>query len=254
MIPIRVLIVDDERMARERVRRFVSADEGLHLVGECANGAEAADFLSKNPVDLLFLDIQMPGMDGFEVLRGVPGQHLPVVVFVTAHQEHALEAFEAKAFDYLLKPFDQPRFEGCLERAKEQVEMIRKGMREEPLNQALAELRGRRGRTARIPVKNSGKISFVRVEDVDWIEAADNYVCLHVGPETHVLRETMNSIESRLDPGRFLRIHRSRIVNIDRIKELQPWFHGDSIVILHDGTQLTLSRSYRDRLMTALAV
>lgn len=249
---IRTLIVDDERLARQRIRRMLAGEQDIEIMGECAAGPEAVEFLNTHEVDLLFLDVQMPKMDGFAVLAALPPERLPVVIFVTAYDEYALKAFEVRAFDYLLKPFDNPRFAKTLERARAQVGLERNGRRKEDLSSLLGELRTQRTQPVRFPIKTSSRVFFVRMEDIDWVEAADNYVCLHVGVDTHLLRETMNSIEGRLDSAHFCRIHRSSIVNVDRIKELRPWFHGEYVVVLADGTELTLSRSYRDRLLGTL--
>ncbi|HBY64304.1 MAG TPA: DNA-binding response regulator, partial [Solibacterales bacterium] len=195
---------------------------------------------------------QMPEMDGFELLARLDLNACPLVVFVTAYDDYALKAFEFHAFDYLLKPFDRLRFDKTMERALARLQPAMAGQVDERLLALLTEMQTRRGDMERLAVKNGGRVMFVRTEEIDWIEAADNYVCLHVGTETHLLRETMNAIESRLDPKRFLRIHRSTIVNLDRIKELQPWFRGDYMVILRTGAKLTLSRSYRDKLKDIL--
>ena len=249
---IRTVIVDDERLARQRVRRLLTGEADIEIVGECAGAEEAVSVLTENDVDLLFLDIQMPQMDGFDLLASLDDTHIPVVVFVTAYDEHALRAFEVHAFDYLLKPFDSERFAKTLAGAREQLRRLGDVERDQRLTALIDELRTRRKYPSRIPVRSSGRIVFVRSESIDWIEAADNYVCLHVGGETHLLRETMNSLEQRLDPEMFARIHRSTIVNLDRVKELRSWFHGEYLVILNNGTELNLSRSYRDRMLSYL--
>jgi two-component system LytT family response regulator len=200
----------------------------------------------------VFLDVQMPGRDGFGVIEAVPETQLPVVVFVTAFDEHALRAFEVHAFDYLLKPFDAARFNKTVERVRAQLAKSKNGSHDSRLQSLLEELRSKPAASTRFAVRTPGRVFFVKQEEIDWIEAADNYVCLHVGADTHLLRETMNSIEQRLDASKFARIHRSTIVNLDRIKELRPWFHGEYVVILRQGTELTLSRSYRDKVLGAL--
>ena len=248
---IRTLIVDDERLARQRVRRLLSREADIEVLGECASAEEASAILRDVEVDLLFLDIQMPQTDGFDLLASLEEDKVPVVVFVTAYDEYALRAFEVHAFDYLLKPFDSDRFTRTLAAAREQLAKLRDSdTTGDRLEALVAELRGRKKYPARIPVKSSGRIIFVRISDIDWIEAADNYVCLHVGGETHLLRETMSALEKRLDPQEFARIHRSTIVNLDRVKELRAWFHGEYLVVLTDGTELNLSRSYRDRMLS----
>lgn len=252
MQPIRTLIVDDERLARNRVRRMLAFDPEVEVAGECANGEEALAQMESAPPDLLFLDIQMPAMDGFELLSKVDREKLPVVIFVTAFDEYALKAFEAHAFDYLLKPFDRRRFGDVLRRAKTQVGLVRAGNANGRLLDLLQEMETRRHDHTRIAIRSGGHVVLVKTQSIDWVEAADNYVCLHCSGETHVVRETMNSFERRLDQHRFLRIHRSTIVNLDRVKEMQPWFRGDYQVMLQDGTKLTLSRSYRDKLRGVL--
>ncbi len=245
----KVLIVDDERLSRRRVRRLLSLEPDCEVAGECANGMEALAALGHSRPDIVFLDVQMPEMDGFEVARSMT-ESKPLVIFTSAYDEYALRAFEVQAFDYLLKPFDGRRFRESLHRARSRVECDRSGQRE------------RRGQTEtqstgrvspdRIAVRNNGRVVFVKIADIDWIEAADNYVCLHSGRDTHIVRETMNELEARLDPAQFLRTHRSSIVNLDRIRELQPWFRGDYRVILRDGTELTLTKNHREKLESRL--
>ena len=253
MDKFRTLIVDDERLARQRIRRFLASEPDFEACGECASGSEALTWLGRNSADVLFLDIQMPEMNGFHLLEEIPTS-IPVIIFVTAYDEFALRAFEVNAFDYLLKPFDRQKFQRCVQRARAQLSRVRSGALNRRLLELLADLRGRREETTRFPVKNGGRVFFVRTEEIDWIEAADNYVCLHAGPERHLVRETMNSLEAKLDPSRFARIHRSTIVNVNRIKELQPWFRGDYVVLLESGAKLTLSRTYRDRLHHLLGI
>lgn len=249
---IRTVIVDDERLARNRLRRLLSLDPDIDVVAECATGAEAVALLCTQLPELLFLDVQMPELDGFGVLEKLNRESLPVVVFVTAYDSYALRAFEVHAFDYLLKPFDRKRFTEVIRRAKTQVTLVRSGQVNQRLLELLEGLEQRRSDPARIAIRTGGHVILVKTHAIDWVEAADNYVCLHCGGETHVVRETMNSFERRLDPNRFLRIHRSTIINLDRVKEMQPWFRGDYQVVLNDGTKLTLSRSYRDRLRSVL--
>src|SRR5262249_15102954 len=212
--------------------------------GECADGQEARRAIGKHQPQLVFLDVQMPGLNGFDVLEAIGPDKMPAVVFVTAYDAYALRAFEVHALDYLLKPFDRDRFQKALQRARAEVQRAGPDPR---LASLLEEVKARKP-AERLMLQSSGKVYFVRVEDIDWVEAAGNYARLHVGGETHLLRETMNGLEARLDPQKFLRIHRSTIVNIERVKELHPWFHGDYQVVLRDGTELTLSRSYRPRL------
>ena len=245
--------MDDERLARRRLRRLISTQTAFEVSGECAGGQEAVEFLRDHDVDVIFLDVQMPDLDGFSVLEQLGDRDLPLVVFVTAYDEHALRAFDVHAFDYLLKPFDPVRFSKTIDRVRTAV-----SKRQQPeagdsrLRELLQEVRTKPAASTRFAIKTPGRVFFVRQEEIDWVEAADNYVCLHVGSDTHLLRETMNSIEGRLDGEKFARIHRSTIVNLDRVKELRPWFHGEYVVVLQEGTELTLSRSYRDKVLGVL--
>ena len=249
---ISVLIADEETIARDRLRRFVEAEPDLHLAGECRSGLEARDRLAAGDIDLLFLDVRMPEMDGFALIKGLPSEQMPLFVFVTAHDEYAVRAFEQRAVDYLLKPFDGERFRQCLERVRVMLDARDGAQRHDDMKALADELRNLKARPSRFAVKTANKLFLVRPEDIDLIQAADNYVCLHINSEQHFVRETMNSIESRLDPDKFVRVHRSKIVNIDRIKELHSWFHGDYQVVLNNGSQITLSRTYRDRLFERL--
>ncbi len=249
---IRTLIVDDEPLARQRVRNLLESEPDIEIVGERANGEEAVKAVLDDKPDLLFLDVQMPLLDGFGVLEAIAPEPPPAVIFITAHDRHALKAFEFHALDYLLKPFDRPRFQKALDRARTQLRRHSGVDVSQRLLALLADVRETRPPVERLVVKSGGKVSFVRTDEIDWIEAAGNYLRLHVGSDMHLLRETMSSLEARLDPRSFVRIHRSTIVNIERIRELQPSFHGDYVVSLHDGTELTLSRGCRDKLQSAL--
>jgi two-component system LytT family response regulator len=249
---IRTLIVDDEPLARQRLRKLLEADADIAIAGECADGREALAALRELRPDLVFLDVQMPGMDGFGVLQGLGGAVTPVVIFVTAHDRYALKAFEVHALDYLLKPFDKARFAAALGRAKAQIGQGSAAALNERLHALLQTVEQRRGGPERLMVKSAGRIFFVRIADVDWIEAAGNYVRLHVGEEDHLLRESLTALEKMLDPARFVRIHRSTIVNLERIRELQPAFHGDYVIILSSGAELPLARSCRHKLEEAL--
>jgi len=245
---IRTLIVDDEPLALKTLRILLSKDDDVAIVGECRNGAQAVSQIRALSPDLVFLDIQMPGKDGFEVLRTVGVDRVSAVIFVTAYDEYALRAFEFHALDYLLKPFAANRFQDALSRAKSQLRVEQAAPFRKQLMTLLGNVDGGSRYINRLVVKTSGRIVFLKVEEIDWIEAAGNYLTLHVGPASHLIRETMNDLESRLDPAQFLRIHRSTIVNIDRIREMQPLFHGDFTVILMNGTRLMLSRNYKSRL------
>lgn len=251
---ISILIADDEPIARDRLRRFLSTQPDMAVVGECRTGLEAKDRLGAGDIDVLFLDVRMPQMDGFELINHLPAERMPLVVFVTAHDEYAVKAFEQHAADYLMKPFDQERFDKCLERIRLLIGMKKDVRQVEDMKALVRELKEMRARPSRFAVKTSNKLFFVRMEEIDMIQAADNYVCVHINGEQHFVRETMNSIEARLDPDKFVRVHRSKIVNIDRIKELHPWFHGDYQIVLHNGTQITLSRTYREKLFSRLQV
>ena len=247
----RVLVVDDEPLARERVRSLLVGLPDIECIGECDNGAAAVAAIRKDAPDIVLLDIQMPELDGFGVIAQLEGGRMPAFIFVTAYDRFALKAFEVHAVDYLLKPFDKERFVTALNRAIEQVKRQQAGELSQRLTALLADVRPEPAKSKtidRIAVKSSGRVVFVKVDDIDWIEAADNYVNLHVGNENHLQRETMSTIENQLPPEKFMRISRSTIVNMDRIKELQPLFHGEYAVILRNGTKLTLSRSYREKL------
>lgn len=246
---IRTMIIDDEPLARDRVRRFLRDEQDIEIVGECGNGADAVTEIRTLKPDLVFLDIQMPEKNGFEVVRSLGARDLPIVVFVTAYDQYALQAFEVHALDYLLKPFNRDRVRRAVDRARQQVTHRRMGSIDERLASLIADLKQEKKYLERLVVRSVGRVFFLKADEIDWIEAAGNYVKLHSGRESHMIRETMNGIEAKLDPERFLRIHRSTLVNIDRIKELHPMFSGDYAVILRDGTELALSRNYRDRLL-----
>jgi two-component system LytT family response regulator len=252
MTKIRTVIVDDEPLARERIRSLLASQTDVEIVGECRDGDEAVETVRKEAPDLVFLDVQMPERNGFEVIEALGTDSVPVIVFVTAYDQYALQAFEVHAVDYLLKPFDEERFLKALDRAREALRRPRGAEVSERLLSLLKDLKQPAAYLDRLVVKSAGRLFFLRAEEVDWIESAGNYVCLHIGPESHLLRETMNGVEERLDPGRFVRIHRTAIVNIDRVKELQPLFHGEYQVVLRDGTELTLSRGYRERLQEVI--
>jgi two-component system, LytTR family, response regulator len=250
---IRVLIVDDEPLARDRVRGLAAGQPDLEVVGEAADGQAAIEAIESLRPDLVFLDIQMPGMDGLEMVGHLERGMVPAIVFVTAYDQFAIQAFELHAIDYLLKPFDDERFAAALGRVRSWLG--RAAPAEDLSGRLEALLAGLRpaGRLPdRLAIKSGGRVVLLRLEEIDWVEAADNYVNLHAGTESHLLRETMNALEKRLPPDRFLRISRSTMVNLDRIKELQPLFHGEYAVILRDGTRVTLSRGYRDKLTRLL--
>lgn len=244
----RVLIADDEPLARERLRMLLAKEDWVEIVGECDSGPASVTAIQKLQPDLVFLDVQMPGATGFDVIESVGPARMPPVVFVTAYDRYALRAFDVHALDYLLKPFDRDRFQQALARARQQIERHNAGDLERRLLELVQGLRSSPQRPERFVIKSGGRVFFVRTDEIDWIEAAGNYVKLHVGSDAHLLRETMNALEALLDPDVFFRIHRSHIVNIERVKELQPWFNGEYVVFMRNGARLTLSRGYREKL------
>ncbi len=252
MTKIRTLVVDDEPIARERILALLQQENDVEVIGQCADGVQAVSAIQQQSPDLVFLDVQMPGCDGFGVIQNIGPDRMPTVVFVTAYDEYALRAFEVHALDYLLKPFGKDRFQETLKHARESLERRRAGDLGRRLLALVHDLKPEQQRLDRLVVKSGGRVFFLRTDEIDWIEAAGNYVRLHLGEESHLFRETMNGMESRLDTRRFVRIHRSRIVNTERIKELQPWFNGEYVVILRNGTRLTLSRGYREKLQEQL--
>lgn len=253
MKKLRTLVVDDEPLARERLVGLLASESDIDVVGQCRDGEEAVTAIHEHSPDLVFLDVHMPALNGFEVIEAVGSERMPLVVFVTAHDQHALKAFQVRALDYLLKPFDRDRFHETLQRARTQIQRDETGDIGRRLLALVKDLRRDQPKTDRIVVKSGGRLFFIRTDEIDWIEAAGNYVRLHVGTASHLLRETMNAIESRLDPEKFFRIHRSRIVNMERIQEMQPWLNGEYAVVLQNGTRVTLSRGYREKLQERLA-
>lgn len=294
---VRVLIVDDESLARQRVRRLVQTEADVEVVGEAESGHEAVALIRELQPDLVCLDVQMPGLDGFGVLRELDGGHVPMVLFITAYDEHAQRAFDVHAVDYVLKPVDEDRFKAAFDKARKQranaVAAERLGELLETVRRladggaALADGRGEAGAAgnghangagangssatgaaggvgangatngryaSRILVKQDGRMFFVKTTEIDWIEADRNYVRLHVGKTSHTIRERISHLEETLDPRLFARIHRSTIVNLNRVREMQQWFSGDYVVILEDGTRLRLSRHYRDRVEKQVGV
>lgn len=245
---IRTLIVDDEPLARERLTALLRPETDLEIIGECADGRTAVETIRRERPDLVFLDVQMPELDGFAVLAALQGETLPAVVFVTAYDQFAVKAFEVHAQDYILKPFDRERLQTALQRVRDRIQHEQTGGLQNQLAALLADLRPQDNSTHHLAIKGDGRVIFVRLDEIDWVEAADNYVKIHAGHETHMLQETMTALEERLPAKKFLRISRSAIVNIDRIKELQPLFHGEYAVVLRNGAKPTLSRGYRDKL------
>lgn len=249
---IRVLIVDDEPIAREYIRDLLRKDRSVKITGEASDGPEAVKAAVTKKPDLIFLDIQMPGMDGFEVLKHIRCIFQPHFIFVTAYDKYALKAFEVNAIDYLLKPFERTRFRESLERAKEVILSGRARDFEKRIGDLVKNLEREKKPVKRLLVKSRGRIYFVRADDIQHIEAAGNYVCLYVGGSEHLIRETLHAIETQLDPEKFVRIHRSFIVNIEFIRELQPQSSGEYIVLMADGRRLMLSRTYKDSLLDRL--
>jgi two-component system, LytTR family, response regulator len=243
---VRAVIVDDEPLPRERIATLLAGHPEIRIVAQCGDGEEAVRVIGEEQPDLVFLDIQMPELDGFEVLEALDPEKLPAVIFVTAFDEYAVRAFEVSVIDYLLKPIDPERFELALDRALARMEGP--AMDSAELKDFLNRWRAQRGYVTRFVVRSGSKVTFVRPQEVDWIDAAGNYVRLHAAGRQHLVRETMKSIESRLDPEVFVRVHRSAIVNIDRIVSLEPYFHGEYVVVMRDGSKLTSSRSHSARL------
>ena len=248
-MPIRTLIVDDEPLGRQRIRHLLDREDDIAVIDECANGEEAVVAIDRHTPDLVFLDVQMPVLDGFAVLEAVGAARMPVIIFVTAYDRYAIQAFDVHALDYLLKPFDRQRFQKALERARVHLRQRGSDARSQQLQALLADYQAHPSKEPshlkRLAVKTGGQVFFLNVEEIDWIEAAGNYAGLHVKQKTHLIRETMADLEARLDPDRFLRIHRSTIVNRDRIQALEPMSNGEYVLTLHDGTRLASSRSYR---------
>lgn len=244
---IDVLIVDDEQPARKKIRSYLKKEPGIESIIEAETGIETVRLIRKNNPDVVFLDIQMPGMNGFEIIETVGVENMPAVVFVTAFDEYAIDAFEVQAVDYLLKPFDQKRFKKSLSRA---IEQIHSGCKNSAfLKKLLSEIHKEKKYLHRIMVKKGYRYFFINTNEIMYISACEKYINLHTEQGKYLIRNTMKGVDSRLDPDNFARIHRSSIVNMNFIKELQPWSHGDCIVILKDGTRLNLSRRYRHKLL-----
>lgn len=248
--PIRALVVDDEPLAREIIREMIRRDTEISVIGECGNGMDAVAMIEAERPDMVFLDIQMPEVDGFAVVEAVGVETMPVVIFVTAYDQYAVNAFKVHALDYILKPFDWERFADALLRAKSQIR--RESDLSEKLDALLRQIRKKHDFVERLIIKTNGRVIFLRADEIDWIEAEGNYVRLHVGKDSYLQRDTISGMESKLDPTQFPRIHRSAIVNIDRVQELRPWFQGDYCVILRDGKELPLSRNYWEKLRQIL--
>ncbi|MFK7845100.1 MAG: LytR/AlgR family response regulator transcription factor [Rhodothermales bacterium] len=271
MSSIRAIIVDDEGLARDTLSLLLEQHSDIEVVASCNNGKAAVDAISNQKPDLVFLDVQMPEMNGFEVIEAIGSEQMPVVIFVTAYDQYALRAFEAQALDYLLKPFDDERFDQAIERARTLVQQKKVGL----LGAQLAELvaggqssvdlppvdqppvdlqveEQREGFLQRIMIKGRHSMYFLKVEEIDYIEAAGDYVSIHINGQSHLLRETMSGLMQKLDPARFVRVHRSSIVRVESIKELKPYFHGDYIIVLNNDKELKLSRRYWEQVEKVL--
>lgn len=244
---LRIILIDDEPLARQKLRHFIKKEEGIEIVDECMNGQEGIAAIRAKAPDLIFLDIQMPEMDGFEMLRALKDDELPGIIFVTAYDEFALKAFEVHALDYLLKPFDRDRFLQALTHARDRLKPPASDDVQTQLRSLLDVVTQSAHSADRLMIKSDGKVLFVKKDDIDWLEAAGNYIKLHCGADTHMLRETMNGILTQLDASKFLRIHRATIVNIERIKEMHPWFNGEYKIILTTNAQLVMSRGCHEQ-------
>lgn len=245
---IRTVIVEDEPLARERLRALLGKDPEINIVAECGDGRSAVVAINEHQPDLVFLDIQLPERNGFDVIADLGASKLPAIVFVTAYDRFAVKAFEVHAIDYLLKPFDAERFSQALKHAKSQIGKPDSPGKGEAIRELVGDVRPDRSGTKRISIKTSGKLVLIRTDEIDFVEAADNYVKVHVGGDVHVVRDTLGAFESRLPGDDFVRISRSCVINLDRVKELQPLEYGEYEVLLLDGTRLRLTRGYRQNL------
>lgn len=251
MPKIRAVIVDDEPLAREGIRSLLRDDSAIKITGECRDGIEAIHFLEQHTADLLFLDIQMPELNGFEVLEAITPP--PMIIFVTAYDKYAVDAFNIHAFDYLLKPIDPDRFASAVERVKSEFQRDVRLRTDAKLSTLLAEMRTHERRPVRLMVRSAGKIHFFDIHEIDWIEAAGDYAYIHAGGKKYIHRETMKILEHRLSGATFSRIHRSTIVNTTKIKDIQILPHGEAFLLLHEGTKLNVSRTYRHQLLSLLS-
>ena len=243
---LRIVITDDEPLARERLSRLLKSEPDAEVVAECADGPSAIEAVREQKIDVLLLDVQMPGMDGFEVVRALGPKHLPAVIFVTAFDQHAVRAFETRAIDYLLKPASRSRLREALDRVRERLaKSSGSGVTQELLD-LLAEREAGASRVRRLAVRSGERVVFVPAEQVDWIEAAGNYVVIHAGKENHIMRDTMAALEADLPAGMFLRVSRSAIVNLRRVRELQSIAPGEHVAILGDGQRVPMTRSLRE--------
>jgi len=249
--PIRALIADDEELARKFIRRMLKDDRDFEIIGECSNGKETVAMIRKERPDVVFLDVQMPEMDGLAVLESIGIESLPEIIFTTAYEQYAIRAFELHALDYLLKPFDQARFKDAIKYAKERFLSEQNDERMQ-ISALLENIKNKPQYLERVVIKAGGRITFLRTDEINWIEADDKYVHLHTSKARPMVRQTLSAMEAQLDPAKFRRVHRSAIVNVERITELQLLFSGEYSILLQDGTKLTLSRNYKDKLFELL--
>jgi two-component system LytT family response regulator len=251
---ITAIIVDDEPLARRIILRYLGNDPEIKVIEQCGGGLSALELVHQLQPDLLFLDVQMPGMNGFEMLQSLEGDKLPFVIFVTAYDEFAIQAFEVHALDYLLKPFDEERFKKALQHAKSRIRLLYQSQFMEHVSALLSEFRDTARRNtenvypARIEIRSAGHVCYVDVQDVDWIEAADNYVVFHTPSGSHLMRESMSRIQTLVNPEKFIRVHRSAIINLDRVSELKSTTFGSRVVVLENGREVRVSRSQKLKL------
>ena len=251
--PVRTLIVDDEPLARKHLRSLLAEHGDIAIIGEAGNGKDAIAAIRRDQPELVLLDIQMPEIDGFGVVREIGAERMPVVVFVSAFDEYALAAFEAQALDYIMKPVKRDRFHATIRRAVDMIGRRAGGDLRGPLSRLLERIETERKYPSRLAIKTEGRVLFLKANEIDWIETDGDHVKFHVGQQTYLHRTTLTRLEERLSPKIFLRIHRSIVVNVERVRELQPWFQGDYVLILADGTRLTSGRSYRERVREFVA-
>lgn len=245
---IRTLLVDDQSTGLAVLRDMLRHEADVDIVGTAASGRQAIETINRLAPDLVFLDVQMPELDGFEVVNQIQLSQMPIIIFVTGHDDYAVKAFETRALDYLVKPCKLARLRSAMDRVRQQIQDHRNGDIQQKLDSLMEDLKSNAKHPDRLAVKSDGRIVFLKLSDIDMVEAADNYVKLYAGKETHMLRETLTALEEKLPPALFVRISRSTIVNIESVKELHPMFHGDYAVALHNGTRATLTRGYREQL------
>jgi two-component system LytT family response regulator len=252
-MPILALIVDDEPMARTVIRYFLAEAGDIEVVGEAGDGTAAVRLIETTPVDLVFLDVQMPEFDGLDVVEAVGASRMPLVIFVTAYDKYALKAFEVHALDYLLKPFSRARFEEALDHARRYLAMAKMDREfRSKIKSLLQDIQEAEPHTRRFFIQSRGKARFLKAEEVEWAEAAGNYVLLHVGKDEHILRQTLGELEKKVDPRAFVRVNRSSIISLEAVREIQPHFHGEYVLILKNGDRVTVTRFFRDRFRKAI--